>query len=84
MLGQEEGLAAEVPLADAGGTVMRLAEGLGQRELLERQGTDEPPLRGFALGSHWPDGSQSVRSSRAGYLPVSIASRVGEQTAQTA
>ena len=38
----------------------------------------------FALGHCFRPGIQSVRCSRAGYLPVMMLARVGEQTGQAA
>ena len=42
MLRQRERFAAEVPLADAGRAIAGFAQGLGQREFLQRQGANKP------------------------------------------
>ena len=74
-------LAAEVPLADRRGGVARglksvaIVVSVGGRYLVQ-SGTSS-----FGLSGIWP-GIQSVMCSRAGYLPVSRAARVGEQTVQ--
>lgn len=73
-------LPTQVPLANMScGT----ARGLGpfRQGLLGQRQRLHPVRRGrsFALGASWP-AIQSVILSRAGYLPVISAARVGEHT----
>lgn len=73
-------LSTQVPLTNVGRGAARGLGAFSQRLLGQRQCL-HPVGRGrsFALGASWP-AIQSVILSRAGYLPVNSAARVGEHT----
>ena len=74
-------LAAQVPLADAGGGIAGGVEGVGQGELLSGRYLVQSTTSSLGFSGGRP-GIQSVMCRRAGYLPVRMAAREGEQTVQ--
>ncbi len=76
-------LTAQVPFSGEVGRIAGFLQGFGNRDLFQGEGVEilRPPQLAF-LGSS--PGIQSVILSRAGYLPVMMLARVGEQTGAAA